>query len=116
MDEEQKDGEDEREGQGWFLPRLRDFCLNHRLVRFWVKYDSLIMCRILTSPNNNNDNQHYNNRGRFSGICLASECIYSCSQATLQINGNHRFESSEIHKALFLLKPNLNKIYQSNST
>ena len=30
------------------------------------------MCRILSSPNNND----CNNRGRFSGICLASECIY----------------------------------------
>ena len=46
-------------------------------------------------------------RDKFPGICLASEHIYSCSQATSEINRSNSFESSETHEASFLLKPNL---------
>lgn len=52
-------------------------------------------------------------RNKFTGLGLVSECVYSCAQVILQINKSDIFESSEIHKVVFPLKPNLNKINQS---
>lgn len=104
------------------LPRLllqsRDFYLNNSSVRLWVIMDHsvIIMYGVLLSPNHHNNNQYYTHRDNFPGICLMSECIYSCSQASLQINKSNHFESLKVHEASFPLKPNLNKIYQSSST